>query len=180
MDKMLYTCNPDKHIKCKKTACHRYGGECYLTTEEMYASNLMHDNILVQDQLHVMLETQKKFQNRVDPRYKSDDLKERAAFIRDHFTHCVQELGEMLQEVPFYKNWKDYSKMTDVELLEAFDMTQKELVDAWDFFMNLILASGMDATIMYQRYCSKHEENIRRQDEGYDYTMKHVGGKINE
>ena len=174
MDKVLWDCNPDKNVECKKTACFRIGGECHRTTKEEYARDIMHDRVYVEDPLHRMLETQRMFQDRVDPRYKSNDLKERAAFIRDHFTHCVQELGEMLQEVPFYKNWKDYSKMTDVELMEAFDKTQKELIDAWHFFMNLMLATGMNSDIFFGLYCDKNKENIRRQDEGYDHTMKHI------
>ena len=154
---MLYLYDPDKN-----------------TNDEAVSAELsMEDNIIILSPLEHMLEMQKEFQNRVDPRYNSD-LKERAAFLRDHFVFCNQELHEMLYEIPFFKNWKDYSNMTDEEIVEAFDKAKNELIDAWHFFMNLSIGLGMDAEEFYQRYLDKHKENIRRQDEGYDHTMKHI------
>lgn len=125
----------------------------------------------------VMLNLQASFQHRVDPRYESDDLKERAAFIRDHFVYLDQELQEMLYEIPYFKHWKDYSKMTDEEISAAYVKAKEELVDSWHFFMNLMLALGMTATELYEGYLIKSKENIRRQEEGYDHTMKHIGIK---
>lgn len=127
--------------------------------------------------MEIMLNLQALFQHRVDPRFESDDLKERAAFIRDHYVYLDQELQEMLYEIPFFKNWKDYSKMTDEEIVEAFDKAKEELVDSWHFFMNLMLGIGMSAEEMYVGYLKKNKENIRRQEEGYDHTMKHIGIK---
>ena len=129
------------------------------------------------NQLETMLNLQASFQHRVDPRCKTSDLKERAAFIRDHFVYLDQELQEMLYEVPFFKHWKDYSKMTDKELAHAYDKAKEELVDAWHFFMNLMLGLGMTADDLYSGYLIKNKENIRRQEEGYDHTMTHIGIK---
>ncbi len=127
--------------------------------------------------MEVMLNLQASFQHRVDPRCESTDLKERAAFIRDHYVYLDQELQEMLYEVPFFKHWKDYSKMTDEEIVEAYTKAKEELIDSWHFFMNIMLGLGMTADELYQGYLEKNKENIRRQDEGYDHTMKHVGIK---
>ena len=33
----------------------------------------------------------------------------------------------------------------------------------------------MTAEELFTRYLDKHKENIRRQDEGYDHTMRHKG-----
>ena len=126
------------------------------------------------DKFERMLDLQAGFQRRVDPRCASGDLKERAAFIRDHFVYLDQELQEMLYEVPYFKHWKDYSKMTNEELIEAYDKAKEELVDAMHFFMNLMLGLGMSVDEMYEGYLLKNKENIRRQDEGYDHTMKHI------
>lgn len=126
------------------------------------------------NELEYMFKTQKAFQDRVDQRYKSTDLKERAAFLRDHFVFCNQEMQEMLYEIPFFKHWKDYSKMTDEEIEEAYDKAKEEIIDAWHFFINIMLGLGMTAEELFTRYLDKHKENIRRQDEGYDYTMKHI------
>lgn len=127
--------------------------------------------------MEVMLNLQASFQRRVDPRCESPDLKERAAFIRDHFVYLDQELQEMLYEVPYFKHWKDYSKMSDTELHEAYIKAKEELVDSWHFFMNLMLGLGMTADELFEGYLEKNKENIRRQEEGYDHTMKHIGIK---
>ena len=174
MSKMLYLCDPDKNTKCPKTNCYKNGGPCFHSTDEAVSIEVsMEDNVMIVNPLEHMLEMQKEFQNRVDPRYNGD-LKERAAFLRDHFVFCDQELQEMLYEIPFFKHWKDYSSMTPEEIAEAFDKAKNELIDAWHFFMNLSIGLGMDAEEFYQRYLDKHKENIRRQDEGYDHTMKHI------
>ena len=123
------------------------------------------------DRLDHMMSIQAKFQDRVDPRYNTLDLEKRAAFLRDHFVYCDQELQEMLYEVPFFKSWKSYDRMTATELTIAYSKAKDELIDAWHFFMNLAIGLGMDADEFYQRYMNKHRENIRRQDEGYDHTM---------
>lgn len=127
--------------------------------------------------LETMLNLQNSFQRRVDPRCNSGDLKERAAFIRDHFVYLDQELQEMLYEVPYFKHWKDYSKMTNEELEAAYTKAKEELVDAWHFFMNLMLGLGMSADELYDGYLIKNKENIRRQEDGYDHTMNHIGIK---
>ena len=126
------------------------------------------------NELEYMFKMQKAFQDRVDQRYKSTDLKERAAFLRDHFVFCNQEMQEMLYEIPFFKHWKDYSKMTDEEIEEAYDKAKEEIIDAWHFFINIMLGLGMTAEELFTRYLDKHKENIRRQDEGYDHTMRHI------
>lgn len=175
MDKVLYQCDPKINGACSKENCYQNGGPCF-HTEHIDASQveLFADNLIVEDPLTHMLEMQKSLQERVDPRFKSRDLTERAAFLRDHFVFCDQELQEMLYEVPFFKHWKDYSKMTEKEILEAYTAAKVELIDAWHFFMNLALGLGMGADEFYQIYQDKHKENIRRQDEGYDHTMKHI------
>ena len=132
---------------------------------------------MARDSVEVMLDYQKAFQRRVDPRCESLDLKERAAFIRDHYVYLDQELQEMLYEVPFFKHWKDYSKMTNYEIEEAYHKAKEELIDSWHFFMNLMIALNMSADELFQMYLEKNKENIRRQNEGYDHTRRHIGIK---
>lgn len=184
MDKILYQCDPKRNVSCTKENCYQNGGPCFHTENidasqvHLYTDNTMVEDPLtrtmVEDPLTRMLEMQAGFQDRVDPRFKSANLEERAAFLRDHFVFCDQELQEMLYEVPFFKHWKDYSKMTPMEIHVAYDTAKDELIDAWHFFMNLALGLGMDADEFYKRYLDKHKENIRRQDDGYDHTMKHI------
>ena len=127
--------------------------------------------------LETMLKLQTLFQENVDPRFESFDLSVRAAFIRDHFVYLDQELQEMLYEVPYFKHWKNYDNMTDDEIDAAYDKAKEELVDAWHFFMNLMIGLGMTSDELFEGYLKKNKENIRRQEEGYDHTMKHIGIK---
>lgn len=70
------------------------------------------------------------------------------------------ELHEALNEM----SWKPWAKA------EYFndDRVQQELVDAWHFFMNLMIISGMDAEKLHLRYLAKRKVNIKRQEDGYD------------
>lgn len=34
--KKLYKCDPNKNIRCKKTNCYQYGGECKRTTNKQF------------------------------------------------------------------------------------------------------------------------------------------------
>jgi hypothetical protein len=36
--KRLYECDPDKNFTCAKYECHRYGGQCHLTSVEDYSA----------------------------------------------------------------------------------------------------------------------------------------------
>lgn len=182
MDKILWLCDPSKNAACDKRNCYINGGPCFHTAQDICARTEFFadgDAIRMQDTLDYMLKVQAAFQDRVDPRYNSPDPAVRADFIRDHSLHCIQELGEMLQEVPYYKGWKDYSKMDSSDIITKYDKAKEELIDAWHFFMNLALALGLTADEFFDIYLSKNKENIRRQDEGYDHTMNHIhiGGK---
>ena len=171
---ILYVCDPDKNIKCSKKNCYLKEGPCHLTRDVECSAEFTADTMVFQDSLELMFDMQREFQDRFDPRYKSDDPTIRAAFLRDHFVYCSQELQEMLYEIPFFKHWKDYSKMTNEEIEEAYVAAKKEMVDAWHFFMNLALGLGMDADELTNGYFDKHKENLRRQETGYDHTMKHI------
>lgn len=119
--------------------------------------------------LNDMFERQAEFQRRVDPRCFSPDLKERVDFIMDHSLYMEQELQETLYELPYFKRWKDYSNMTNVEKQLAIVKAQEELIDTWHFFMNIALSLGFTADTFYQAYLNKIAENNKRQDEGYTH-----------
>jgi hypothetical protein len=111
--------------------------------------------------LNTMLEMQRQLQVKhygKDPADLSGE--ERALFIKDMVLALTDELHEALQEVG-WKPWATSRHVND----EAF---KGELIDAWHFFMNLILVSGMDPFDFMQRYISKHDKNASRQEAGYD------------
>lgn len=125
--------------------------------------------------LEIMLRRQEKLQLRLDPDFLSKTTEERVAFIKEHSIHLNQEVQECLYELPFFKPWKDYSGMTEEEQEKALEAARKELIDAWHFFMNIMLALGMDAETFFEMYLKKNDENHKRQDDGYTHDVKYGG-----
>ena len=129
------------------------------------------------DNLDLMLKMQGAFQRRVDDRCFSNNPEVRAEFVRDHVNYMNNEVAEMLQEMPYFKHWKNYDKMTETEREDAYKAMKNEYVDVLHFFINLGVALGFTSDELTHMYVVKNAENIRRQDEGYDHTMKHVEAK---
>jgi dimeric dUTPase (all-alpha-NTP-PPase superfamily) len=123
---------------------------------------------IIMDNLQHMLNMQQFFQERLGADFTTMTTEESTAFIKEHSIHLNQEINEMLYELPFFKPWKDYSAMSEEEIVEAINKARVECVDAWHFFMNIMLGLGLDADEFYRLYLAKNSENHRRQDEGYD------------
>lgn len=86
--------------------------------------------------------------------------KERVQFVKDMHIALTDELHEALAEV----SWKPWAKA------EYFneDAFKGELVDAFHFFMNLMMAGHITAEDLYEGYVKKNALNAKRQLEGYD------------
>lgn len=97
-----------------------------------------------------------------------------AVFITWNHTALVKELGEALDEV----GWKPWASSRFVQGKPAL----KEMVDAWHFFLNIMLAIGAWASLdgddfqevkniadyFENYYGEKNATNLQRQVEGYD------------
>ena len=111
--------------------------------------------------LQEMIDLQAKLQSET---YGKDisklDTREKIEAYRINMIALQDELHEALNEM----SWKPWAKA------EYFndDRVQQELVDAWHFFMNLMIISGMDAEKLHLRYLAKRKVNIKRQEDGYD------------
>lgn len=123
--------------------------------------------------LNSMMNKQEELQNRLGTDFDALTPEERAAFMRNHFVYLDQELQEALYEVPHFKLWKDYSKMSEEEHKEAWDKVKMELIDAFHFFMNMLLCAGMTAEELFVMYMQKNAENHRRQDDGYTHDVSY-------
>lgn len=123
--------------------------------------------------LNSMMNKQKELQNRLGTDFDALTPEERAAFMRNHFVYLDQELQEALYEVPHFKLWKDYSKMTEEEYAAAWGKVKMELVDSFHFFMNMLLCTGMTAEELFTMYMQKNAENHRRQDAGYTHDVSY-------
>jgi dimeric dUTPase (all-alpha-NTP-PPase superfamily) len=85
---------------------------------------------------------------------------ERMAALRENVLALEDELHEALHET----GWKPWAKTNHLNQ----DAFHGELVDAFHFFMNLMLHSGMTMTDLYERYLKKNVVNHQRQIDGYD------------
>lgn len=157
-----YPCDAERNTQCRKTMCYLNGGLCESTLKEEYAKELTPVY-----KLEEMMEVQEAFQKRLDPDFDKMSVKQRVAFIKEHSIHLNQEINEMLYELPYFKPWKDYSKLSDWHEQAMIEKAKMELIDAWHFFMNIALALGFTPDQFYQMYTAKNQENHRRQDEGY-------------
>lgn len=171
----LFPCDPLKNTMCRKTNCFLYGGSCEHTAYRQYKLEE-----LDMDRLAEMLDTQAKFQYRLDPGFFGMSVKERVAFIKEHSIHLNQEVNEMLYELPFFKPWKDYSDMSVGDTLAALEKAKMECVDAWHFFMNIMLALGFTPEEFHHMYMAKNKENHRRQDAGYTAAVSYRDQKVEE
>ena len=99
-----------------------------------------------------------------DPQSLSGD--HMAEFVTWNFAACVKELSEATDEV----GWKPWATSRHINQPQF----NKEMVDAFHFFMNLLLVGNPDKTVdqiadeFCRFYIEKNAVNARRQDEGYD------------
>lgn len=130
--------------------------------------------------LQTIMNKQNELQKRLGTDFTQLNDEERAEFMRNHRGYLEDEIAEALYEMPFYKKWKDYSGMTDIDRALAWDKVKLELVDALHFFVNLLLAAGFTAEEVLDMYLAKNSENHRRQDEGYTADVSYREQSVEE
>lgn len=81
-------------------------------------------------------------------------------FYKDMHVALIDELHEALAEI----GWKPWATSNHFNQ----EAVKGELVDAFHFFMNLCLVSGVSAQDLIDGYTSKSAKNIQRQADGYD------------
>lgn len=113
------------------------------------------------DRLAIMLNMQSELQEKsFGTRVEDLEGWARIQFFKEMKLALQDELHEALDEMG-WKIWAS-SKHWNEEAVKG------ELIDAWHFFMNLLIVSGMDAEEVFERYMKKHDVNVSRQKEGYD------------
>lgn len=117
--------------------------------------------------LATIMNKQRELQERLGYDFSKMTEAERAEFMRNHRGYLEDEVAEALYEMPGYKTWKDYSGMSDEAKEIAWAKVRMELIDAFHFFINLLLGAGFTADEVFKMYMMKNAENHRRQDAGY-------------
>lgn len=81
-----------------------------------------------------------------------------------HFKEMLHALNDEMHEALGEMGWKPWASSKHFN--EA--AVQGELIDAWHFFMNLMLIAGLDSDTLFKKYLVKRKKNIARQADGYD------------
>lgn len=117
------------------------------------------------DRLTAMLYAQRDLQARA---YDQDPGKmqpeELMAYVRDNVLALTDELHEALGET----GWKPWATSNHINVTSYLS----ELIDAWHFLMNLLIATGIEPATLadrfYEGYVMKQARNVKRQEDGYD------------
>lgn len=89
-----------------------------------------------------------------------DDPEELIQYIKDMVLALENETHEMLQEI----GWKPWATSRHINI----EGMKSELVDMFQFFMNLCFAGGMDSEELIIRHENKLQINYQRADSDYD------------
>jgi hypothetical protein len=81
-----------------------------------------------------------------------------------HFKEMLHAFNDEMHEALGEMGWKPWATARHFNTLAV----QAELIDAWHFFMNLMLIAKLDPVKLYAAYMAKRAKNIKRQQEGYD------------
>ena len=123
------------------------------------------------DMFEQMLEMQAELQTHAHPAYvdprEITDSAIKVQFIKDMHIAITDELHEALGET----TWKPWTKHVVQVNREAY---KGELVDAFHFFMNLMLIEDITVEEFFEAYREKHNRNKQRwaQEGGYQGTDK--------
>lgn len=123
--------------------------------------------------LEMVLNKQAEFQKKFGYEGKETDLETVSSLIHTHSAFAIEEIYEMLRELPFHKPWKDYSDWTLEKHIEQNHKGKEEWIDVFIFMMNIGLFLGFDAKMIETMYLEKLGLNHARQEDpelGYVLT----------
>lgn len=115
--------------------------------------------------LGLLLTSQEKFQQRMGHDFSNMSRLSRSNYMKEHSYFLIEEVTEMLREMPFHKSWKDYSSWTEEDHQTAEKLMKEEAIDALHFMINILLALGMDEAEVVEMYKEKNKLNYERQED---------------
>lgn len=120
------------------------------------------------DKLSMMITVQALAQDARGFDFESMSMEDKSAYIKRQTLHCIDELCEMLHEIPFYKEWKKYDEVSIPNMLLK---AKEELIDAIHFIINIALGLGMSVDDIYLQFMHKNNENMRRLADTINYKL---------
>ena len=88
--------------------------------------------------------------------------KQQQQHVRDMALRGVEEMFEALQHL---KNWKPH-RDTEVKEFNQDDFLE-EIVDAFNYFLSVLILVGVDSGALYDAYCKKDKIIHQRLKDGY-------------
>ena len=119
------------------------------------------------NQLQKVLDTQTELQNRLGNNIKEMTEQQKTAYVKNNVFFVTEELHEMTRELPYVKEWKDYSQLSGEDIARRKELAQEEFIDVFTFLMNIALTLELTADEIYDLYFQKNKVNHKRQDNGY-------------
>ena len=119
------------------------------------------------NQLQKVLDTQTELQNRLGNNIKKMTEQQKTVYVKNNVFFVTEELHEMTRELPYVKEWKDYSQLSGEDIARRKELAQEEFIDVFTFLMNIALTLELTADEIYDIYFQKNKVNHERQDNGY-------------
>lgn len=118
------------------------------------------------DRLEEMLKMQEALQTKYNGGERPGDMvgAARMNYVRTMVLATEDELHEALRETQ-WKPWSHHSGSSFSNIKR--EEYKAELVDAWHFFMNLLLVADITADEFFNEYLRKNGINHDREDNGY-------------
>lgn len=110
-----------------------------------------------------IINNQEEFQKELGFDVRNMTLPETAAYMKEQTYLATEELHEMMREVPYVKTWKDYSHLSEKDILNQRENAVEEFIDVIHFVGNLALALGLNGSDIEKAYARKHSINYQRQ-----------------
>lgn len=126
-----------------------------------------------QSTLQMILDKQKEFQEKMGYDEFSS-IEKIAALIHTHGNFAIEEIIEMLREMPFHKPWKEYPWGPE-KMNEQFNKVEEEWMDAIIFLMNIAVFLGFNDEKINRLYLEKLGVNNARQE---DPSLGYVTGGV--
>lgn len=120
------------------------------------------------DRLTRIMDKQATLQEQLGYDVETMTLEERSIYIQKQAQHMAHEMHEMLQELPYFKEWKKYPEDT-FDLWNMFDSARAEWIDVLHFFVNITLGLGFTAESLLSGYMGKNAVNHARQLDTENY-----------
>ena len=111
--------------------------------------------------LQMVLSMQANFQRKFGYDENETDIEKISSLVHSHSAFIIEEVNEMLREMPYHKYWKDYDSWSEEKIEEQLEAAREEWIDVFIFLSNVALFLGLDEEKIREMYLEKNKINIK-------------------